>query len=80
MKSPWSLGRGRCFAGGVKKRIKQKKGGGIRASVDVSALYPSDSVNDTPRRKRQPAAKGDGPGNHGEKEAVREAIEGWRWL
>ena len=64
----------------MKQTRKQRERGEIRASVDLSALYPSDGVGDRPPGNRRAPEKRKGGSHEREARAVREAIDGWRWL
>ena len=70
----------RCFDGGMKEMAKQNDNKQVRAYVDLSALYPSDPIHPHRPLRSRSRKKRDCPGNDGEKEAVREALEGWRWI
>jgi hypothetical protein len=64
----------------MKRMPKQEGEGGVRAYVDLSALSPSKSGADPARTKPGPPAKEGRTGEARENEAVREALDGWRWI
>ena len=63
------------------KRIPKQEGDGdVRAYVDLSALYPSDPMRPAKTLRDNTRARKDCAGGHCEKQAVREALDGWRWI
>lgn len=61
-------------------KSRQKHDDNVRAYVDLSALYPSDPLRPPVRRRDKARTRKDCAGGHCEKQAVREALDGWRWI
>lgn len=64
----------------MKQMAKQEGKGQDRAYVDLSTLYRSDPNRPKPARRRKSRVQKDGAADPDEAQAMREALEGWRWL
>ena len=62
------------------KKLKAAKQSGVRARIDLSALYPSDQVKLLAGPRAKSRARDDEARKAAELRAVREALSGWRWL
>ena len=61
-------------------KSRQKEEDDIRAYVNLSALYPADPMRPPVRRRGNDRGRKDCVDGHCEKQAVREALDGWRWI
>jgi hypothetical protein len=61
-------------------KLERADKAGVRAQVDLSALYPSDQAKLPSRRQAKSEPRDAGSGKAAERRAMREALAGWRWL